>query len=68
MDPVLLQEALDFFLELLAELKPLALWGGGSMSLLLDKSFHSIAKFLDEILDSREVDSASWIPERLTAI
>ncbi len=27
------------------------------MSLLLDKSFYSIAKFLDEILDSREVDS-----------
>ena len=55
MDPVLRQEALDFFLELLSELRPLALWGDGSMSLLLDKSFHSVARFLDEIVDSPEV-------------
>jgi len=46
------QEALDFFLEILSELPPLGLWGDGSMSLLLDKSFTSVARFLDEIVSA----------------
>ena len=49
-DPELRREALDFFLEILSELPPLGLWGDGSMSLLLDKSFTSVARFLDEIV------------------
>ena len=56
MDQLLRQDALDFFLELLSELKPLDLWGDGNMSLLLDKSFHSVAGFLDEIVNSPDVD------------
>ena len=56
MDQLLRQDALDFFLELLSELKPLDLWGDGNMSLLLDKSFHSVAGFLDEIVSSPDVD------------
>jgi hypothetical protein len=56
MDQELRQEALDFFLEMLSELKPLDLWGDGNMSLLLDKSFHSVARFLDEIVSSSDVD------------
>ena len=47
-----MQEALDFFLEILSELPPLGLWGDGSMSLLLDKSFTSVARFLDEIVSA----------------
>ena len=50
-DPELRQEALDFFLEILSELPPLSLWGGSNMSLLLDRSFRSVAMFLNEIVD-----------------
>jgi hypothetical protein len=43
-------ETLDFLIELFAEVKPLSLWGTGKIDIILDKSLHTVADFLEEIV------------------
>ena len=43
-------DTLDFLIELFAEVKPLSLWGTGKIDIILDKSLHTVADFLEEIV------------------
>lgn len=53
----LIDETLNFLIELFAEIKPLSLWGTGKIDIILDKSLHTVADFLEEIV-SLETTSA----------
>ncbi len=48
--PQLRNETLDFLIELFAEVKPLSLWGMNKIDIVLDKSLHTVADFLEEIV------------------
>lgn len=50
MSPGLIDETLNFLIELFAEVKPLSLWGTGKIDIILDKSLHTVADFLEEIV------------------
>lgn len=50
LNPTLRNETLDFLIELFAEVKPLSLWGTGKIDIILDKSLHTVADFLEEIV------------------
>jgi len=50
MSHTLRDETLDFLIELFAEVKPLSLWGTGKIDIILDKSLHTVADFLEEIV------------------
>lgn len=50
LSPNLRNETLDFLIELFAEVKPLSLWGTNKIDIILDKSLHTVADFLEEII------------------
>ncbi len=37
-------------IELFAEVKPLSLWGNNKIDIIMDKSLHTVADFLEEII------------------
>lgn len=43
-------ETLNFLIELFAEVKPLSLWGNKQIDIILDKSLHTVADFLEELI------------------
>lgn len=43
-------ETLNFLIELFAEVKPLSLWGNKKIDVILDKSLHTVADFLEELI------------------
>ena len=43
-------QTLDFLIELFAEVKPLSLWGNNKIDIIMDKSLHTVADFLEEII------------------
>ena len=51
---VLRDDTLSFLIELFAEIKPLSLWGTSKIDIILDKSLHTVADFLEELVLSEE--------------
>jgi len=43
-------ETLNFLIELFAEVKPLSLWGNKQIDIVLDKSLHTVADYLEELI------------------
>ena len=45
-------QTLNFLIELFAEVKPLSLWGNNKIDIIMDKSLHTVADFLEEVIIS----------------
>lgn len=52
-------DVMQLLCDVLAGLRPQSLWGGAADAVLLDKSFHCVAAFLDDIVRADDVDGAT---------
>eukprot|EP01017_Pseudomicrothorax_dubius_P009162 TRINITY_DN13068_c0_g1_i2.p1 TRINITY_DN13068_c0_g1~~TRINITY_DN13068_c0_g1_i2.p1 ORF type:complete len:708 (+),score=213.28 TRINITY_DN13068_c0_g1_i2:188-2311(+) len=46
------EDTLEFLLDLFTEVKPLSLWGTSQIDIVLDKSLHTVANYLEEVIVS----------------
>lgn len=58
-NPALRDSTLDFLIELFGEVKPLSLWGNNKIDIILDKALHTVAEFLEELINSKETNKDS---------
>lgn len=52
-------ETLNFLNELFAEVEPLSLWGTTKIDIILDKSLHCVADFLEELIQKQDISMDS---------
>ena len=52
-------DTLNFLLELFIDVKPLSLWGTQQIDIVLDKSLHTVADYLEELISSEKTSPIS---------
>ena len=52
-------DTLNFLLDLFVDVKPLSLWGTNQIDIVLDKSLHTVADYLEELISSEKTSPSS---------